>query len=68
MTANDKYPFWDGENLSTAIQVQLSLKQKTFSDFFNQFLESTSDFKSFEKKDDRHSFFITEFTGCGALG
>ena len=30
--------------------MQLSLKPKTFSDLFNPFLESTSNFKLFEKK------------------
>ena len=30
--------------------MQLSLKPKTFSDFFNPFLESTPNFKDFEKK------------------
>ena len=30
--------------------MQLSLKPKTFSDFFNAFLESTRNFKDFEKK------------------
>ena len=30
--------------------MQLLLKPKTFSDFFNPFLESTPNFKDFEKK------------------
>ena len=30
-------------------------------------MESTSNIKDFEKKDDRHSYFITEFTGCESL-
>ena len=50
LTANEKYPFQDCENLSSPIQIQLSLKPKTFSEVSNQFLESTSHFKSFEKK------------------
>ena len=48
--------------------MQLSLKRKTFSDFFNPFLESTSNFKHFEKKDDPHSYFITEITGIETVG
>ena len=55
MTAHDKYPFLYWENLSTPIEMQLSLKPKTFSHFFNPFLESASNFKLFEYKDDRHS-------------
>ena len=35
--------------MSTPIQMQLSLKQKTFSAVFNPVLESTSNFKHFEK-------------------
>ena len=50
------------------IQMQLSLKPKTFSDFLNPFLESTLNFKHFGKNDDRHSYFITEITGCERVG
>ena len=50
LTANDKYPFRDLENFLSPTQLQLSLKSKTLSDFFNPFLESTSNFKDFEKK------------------
>ena len=42
-------------NLQLPIQMQLSEKRKTFSQFFVTFLESTSNFKHFEKKDDLHS-------------
>ena len=55
LTANDKYAVGDCENLSSLIQMQLSLKTKRFSNFSNQFLEVTSHFKSFGKKDDRDS-------------
>ena len=65
LTANDKYPFGDLENLMSLTQLQLSLKPKT--DFFNPFLESTSNFRHFGKKDNRHSYFITEITGCERL-
>ena len=61
LTANDKYPFGDLENLSSPIQIPL--KPKTFSDFFVPFLESTSNFKHFEKKYVLHSYFLTEITG-----
>ena len=50
LTANDKYPFRDLQNSASPNQMQLSLKLKTFSDNFVPFLESTSDFKDFEKK------------------
>ena len=68
LTANDKYPCRELENLLSPIQMQLSLKLKTVSDFFVPFLKSASNFKHFEKKDDCYSYFITEFTGCERLG
>ena len=37
------------------MQIQLSEKRKTFSQFFVLFLESTSNFKHFEIKEDGHS-------------
>ena len=68
MTANDKYPVKDSRNLWSPIQMELSLKAITFSDFLVPFLESTSNFKHFEKKDDRHTYFISEITECEKLG
>ena len=55
LTADDKYPVEDCENLQLPIQMQLSEKRTTFCQFFVTFLESTSIFKHFEKKDDLHS-------------
>ena len=48
--------------------MQLSLKQKTFFEYFVPFVQSTSIFKHFEKKDDRRSYFILEITDCRRLG
>ena len=53
-TADGNYPVQDCENLQLAIQMQLSEKRKTFIAFFVPFLESTSNFKHFEKKDEIH--------------
>ena len=64
LTGNDKYPFGDLENSFSQTQMQLSLKPKTFFDFFLTFPESTSNFKHFLKKYDRHSYLIKEITGC----
>ena len=50
MTAIEKYPVRDCVNFWSAIQMELSLKPRIFSDFFVQFLESTSNFKHFKKK------------------
>ena len=61
---DDKYPVQDCENLPLSIQIQLSEKRKTFSDFFVPFLESTSNVKHFERKDDCYSSIISEITDC----
>ena len=42
-------------NFQLPIEIQLSQKGKTLSQFFVPFLESTSNFEHFERKDDRHS-------------
>ena len=68
MTANEKYPARDCTNFSSAMEMELSLKATIFSDFFVPFLESTSNFKNFEKTDDRHSYFISEMRDCERLG
>ena len=55
LTADGMYPVQDCENLQLPTQMQLPEKRKTFSQFFVGFLESTSNFKHFQKKDDCHS-------------
>ena len=45
-----------------AIQMQLSQKQKTFSEFFVPFLKCTINFEYFEKKYRPHGFCISEIT------
>ena len=50
LTADGKYPVQGCENLQLPIQMQLSGKPKTFSEFFVLFVESISKFKHFEKK------------------
>ena len=55
LTGDGKYSVQDRENLPVPIQMILSENQKTFSQFFLPFLESTSNFKHFERKDDGHS-------------
>ena len=48
--AADKYLVQDCENVRLAIQIQLSEKRKGFSEFSVPFLESTPNFKYFEKR------------------
>ena len=47
--------------------MQLSEKRKTFCESFVTFQESTSNFKQFERKDDRHSQSISEIRDCEIL-
>ena len=58
LTANVKDPVRDCVNLLCPIGILLSLKPTIICDFFVPFLESTSNFKDFEEKDDCHSYFI----------
>ena len=62
LAADEKYPVLNTDNLTIPIQMQLSQKQKTFSQFFAAFLKSTLNFKHFESKDDPHRFCIFEVT------
>ena len=55
-------------NLLSPVQMQFSLKPTIVSDFFVLFLESTSNFKHFEKKDGRHMYFISEIRKYEKLG
>ena len=52
LTVNDKHYLLNRENLPQAIQMQLSQKQKTFSQFFFVFLKSILNFKILTKKYD----------------
>ena len=55
LTINDKYSFRYRESLPQPIPMQLSKKQKTFSEYNANFLKSISNFEHLEKKDDPHS-------------
>ena len=50
LTVNDKYYLLNRDNLTQEIQMQLSEKQKTFSEFFFAVLKSLLNFKHFPKK------------------
>ena len=50
LSADGKYSLFNRENLTQLIQMQLSPKQKTFSDFFSAFLKSSLNFEHFQKK------------------
>ena len=56
LAADDKYPVLNRDNSTIPILMQLSQKQKAFSQFFAAFLKSRLNFKCFEEKNDRHRF------------
>ena len=62
LSADDKYSFLNRDNLTQPIQMQLSRKEKTFSEFFSQFLKSSLNFEHFQTKDDSHSWGISKIT------
>ena len=62
LSTNEKDPVLNRENLTIPIQMKLSHKKKTFSLFFAAFLKSRLNFEYFEKKDEPHSFCISEIT------
>ena len=59
---DDKYCLLYRDNLTRAMQILLSQKQKTFSQFFSAFLNSTLNFENFREKYDPHSRCISQIT------
>ena len=55
LTADDKHYLLNRNNLAQPIQIQLSEKQKIFSEFFLPFLKSVLNFKDLRMKDEPHS-------------
>ena len=63
LSADGKYSLLNRDNLTQPIQMQLSRKQKTFSEFFSAFLKASLNVEHFQKeKDDSHSWRISEIT------
>ena len=62
LAVDDKYPVLNRDNLTIPIQMQLSQKQKTFSQLFRELLKSRINYKHFERKEYPHRFCIFEIT------
>ena len=62
LTDDEKYSLLYRDNLTQQIQILLSQKRKTFSQFFSAFLKPTLNFEHFEKKDDPHSRCSSQIT------
>ena len=62
LTDDEKYSLLYRDNLTQQIQILLSQKRKTFSEFFAAFLKYTLNFAHFQKKDDPHSRCSSQIT------
>ena len=62
LSADDKNCLLNRGNLTQSIQIQLSMKQNTFAQFFSAFLIFTLNSEHFQKKDDPHRRCISEIT------
>ena len=62
LNAGHKYSLLNRANLKKPIQMQLSQKQKTFSQFVPAFLKARLNFKNFRKNDAPHSCCFSEIT------
>ena len=60
LTGRDKYSLRNRDNSQQPFQMRLSQKQEIFSEFFFAFLKSTLNFERFPKKEEPHSWFISE--------
>ena len=65
LTPDGKYSLLIRDKLTKPLQILLSEKEKTFSEFFSIFLKSTLNFEQFQKKNDTHSRCILEITNSG---
>ena len=54
LTVHDKHYLLNRDNLTQPNQIQLSQKEKAFSQFFFEFLKSMLNYKHLLKKDDPH--------------
>ena len=55
LSADGKDNLFNKDNLMQPIQMQLSQKEKTFSEFLSAFLKASLNFEHFQKKGDSHS-------------
>ena len=68
LTVDEKHYLLNRDNLRPTIQIQLSRKQKTFSEFFFAFLKSVLNFNDLRKKDEPHSLCISQNTASEKHG
>ena len=62
LAANEKNLLLKRDNLTIPIQMKLPQREKTFSQFFAEFLKSTINFKYFENEDDPNRSRASDIT------
>ena len=60
LAVDHKHSCYKRENFRKIVEIQLFKRLKSFYQFFIAFLESTSNFQHFEKKDESQSSAISE--------
>ena len=68
MTACDKYAILNRENLMQQISMQLSQKQKTFSESSSAFFKSRLNFEYFLWNDKRQRWYMSQMTDSEKQG
>ena len=68
MTACDKYAILNNENLMQQISMQLSQKQKTFSESSSEFFKSRLNFEYFLWNDKRQRWYMSQMTDSEKQG
>ena len=68
LTADDKYSGSNMKNLTQQFQTPLSHKQKTFLEFFIDFLKCASNLEHFQKKDEYPSLIISKIIDAEIRG
>ena len=67
-TAYDKYSVLNREYITHPIHMQISQKQRTFSQLFFASFKSRLNFEHIEKKDDTHISWVSEITAFQKRG
>ena len=62
LSADGKYSLLNRDNLTQPIQMEVSRKQKNFSDFFTAILKPNLNFEHFLEKGDPHYWCISKIT------
>ena len=68
MIGIDKFSLPNRDNLMEPIHMQIPQNLNTFCGFILYFRNLCEIFEYFQKKDDAHSFFISETTACEKRG